>query len=80
MNKRLIHVTKEHNAETRKLLTLMGVPIVEAPGMLCCCHTRNITHLVCSDLLCSCKTIILYTDNESILMSCYSPAAPFIVR
>jgi flap endonuclease-1 len=31
-SKRLVYVTKEHNAECRKLLTLMGVPIVEAPG------------------------------------------------
>ena len=29
--KRLVKVTKEHNAETRQLLRLMGVPIVEAP-------------------------------------------------
>jgi flap endonuclease-1 len=30
--KRLTKVTKEQNAEARQLLTLMGVPIVEAPG------------------------------------------------
>lgn len=30
--KRLVKVTKEHNQETRHLLGLMGVPIVEAPS------------------------------------------------
>lgn len=30
--KRLVKVTKEHNEETRHLLRLMGVPIVEAPS------------------------------------------------
>jgi flap endonuclease-1 len=31
-SKRLVRVTKEHNADAKKLLTLMGVPIVEAEG------------------------------------------------
>lgn len=30
--KRLVKVTKEHNEETRKLLRLMGVPIIESPS------------------------------------------------
>ncbi|XP_078536734.1 flap endonuclease 1 [Lissotriton helveticus] len=30
-NKRLVKVTKQHNDECKKLLTLMGVPYVEAP-------------------------------------------------
>jgi len=30
--KRLTKVTKEHNAEARELLRLMGVPVVESPG------------------------------------------------
>lgn len=31
-NKRLVRVTKKHNDEAKKLLGLMGVPYVEAPG------------------------------------------------
>lgn len=31
-NKRLVRVTPEHNAECRKLLRLMGLPIIEAAG------------------------------------------------
>jgi flap endonuclease-1 len=30
--KRLVKVTKEHNDDAKKLLRLMGVPIIEAPG------------------------------------------------
>ena len=30
-SRRLVKVTKEHGEECRKLLTLMGVPFVEAP-------------------------------------------------
>ena len=30
--KRLVRVTKDHNEEVRRLLRLMGVPIVEAPS------------------------------------------------
>lgn len=30
--RRLVHVTKEHNAEVKLLLRLMGVPVIEAPG------------------------------------------------
>jgi len=30
--KRLVRVTPEHNSETRQLLRLMGVPVIEAPG------------------------------------------------
>lgn len=30
--RRLVSVTKEHNAEVKQLLKLMGVPVVEAPG------------------------------------------------
>eukprot|EP01055_Gregarina_sp_Pseudo9_P002672 Gregarina_sp_Pseudo_9__2671@NODE_291_length_3272_cov_19_942468_g272_i0_p1_GENE_NODE_291_length_3272_cov_19_942468_g272_i0NODE_291_length_3272_cov_19_942468_g272_i0_p1_ORF_typecomplete_len388_score79_35XPG_I/PF00867_18/5_3e31XPG_N/PF00752_17/5_4e26XPG_I_2/PF12813_7/3_8e055_3_exonuc/PF01367_20/6_4e05_NODE_291_length_3272_cov_19_942468_g272_i03001463 len=29
---RMVRVTKAHNAEVKRLLTLMGIPIVEAPG------------------------------------------------
>eukprot|EP00475_Leptophrys_vorax_P011093 TRINITY_DN1763_c0_g1_i2.p1 TRINITY_DN1763_c0_g1~~TRINITY_DN1763_c0_g1_i2.p1 ORF type:complete len:422 (+),score=135.57 TRINITY_DN1763_c0_g1_i2:24-1268(+) len=32
MNKRLVKVSPEHNAEARKLLVLMGLPVVEAAG------------------------------------------------
>ncbi|XP_077177294.1 flap endonuclease 1 [Paroedura picta] len=31
-SKRLVKVTKQHNDECKKLLTLMGIPYVEAPG------------------------------------------------
>ena len=31
-NKRLVRVTKEHTAEVKQLLHLMGIPIVEAPS------------------------------------------------
>jgi flap endonuclease-1 len=31
-NKRLVKVSPEHNAEAKKLLTLMGVPVVQAAG------------------------------------------------
>lgn len=30
--RRLVHVTKEHNEDVKKLLRLMGLPVVEAPG------------------------------------------------
>ena len=30
-NRRLVKVTKEHNEECKKLLNLMGVPVVSAP-------------------------------------------------
>jgi flap endonuclease-1 len=32
LSKRTVRVTKEHNEEVKKLLRLMGVPIIEAPG------------------------------------------------
>ena len=32
MTKRSVHVTKEHNADCKKLLRLMGMPVVEAPS------------------------------------------------
>jgi flap endonuclease-1 len=32
MTKRSVHVTKEHNADAKKLLRLMGMPVVEAPS------------------------------------------------
>lgn len=32
LNKRTVHVTKEHNEQVKKLLNLMGVPIIESPG------------------------------------------------
>jgi flap endonuclease-1 len=32
LSKRTVRVTKEHNEDVKKLLRLMGVPIVEAPG------------------------------------------------
>jgi flap endonuclease-1 len=31
MNKRTVRVTKDHNEDAKKLLRLMGVPVVEAP-------------------------------------------------
>lgn len=31
MNKRTVRVTPQHNAEAKRLLTLMGVPVVDAP-------------------------------------------------
>lgn len=31
-NKRLVRVTSKHNEEAKKLLTLMGIPYVDAPG------------------------------------------------
>lgn len=31
-SRRLVHVTKEHNDEVKRLLRLMGVPVVEAPS------------------------------------------------
>lgn len=30
-NRRLVRVTKQHNAEAKELLTLMGVPYIDAP-------------------------------------------------
>jgi flap endonuclease-1 len=32
LNKRTVRVTKEHNEQVKKLLRLMGVPVIEAPG------------------------------------------------
>lgn len=32
LSKRTVRVTKEHNEEVKKLLVLMGVPVIEAPG------------------------------------------------
>lgn len=31
-NRRLVRVTKEHNEDVKKLLRLMGVPVIESPG------------------------------------------------
>lgn len=32
MSRRQVRVTKEHNEECKRLLTLMGIPVVTAPG------------------------------------------------
>lgn len=31
-SRRLVHVSREHNEEVKKLLRLMGVPVIESPG------------------------------------------------
>ena len=32
LSRRTVRVTREHNEECRKLLRLMGIPVVEAPS------------------------------------------------
>lgn len=72
--KRLVKVTKQHNDECKKLLTLMGVPFVEVSTkssvVKICCPFSYITTQVILDIF------FLYCQKSSFLGFFFSVQAP----
>ncbi|EZG74926.1 flap endonuclease 1 [Gregarina niphandrodes] len=76
---RMVRVTKKHNDDVKKLLKLMGIPIIEAPGeaesqcaMLCRAGKADATVSEDSDSLCFGTPLLLrsmnFTDKKQPVM------------
>lgn len=66
-SKRLVKVTKQHNDECKKLLTLMGIPYVEAPGE---------AEASCAALVKASKVYAAATED----MDCLTFGSPVLMR
>jgi len=54
-NRRTVKVTKQHSEECKKLLTLMGMPFIQAPGEA----EAQCAAIVKSKMVCSCRCLSL---------------------